>query len=112
MSFKSTVDRRGLTQQREHDDWVRRQAIELPQPTLLAPTIPDRINRLNPQERAELGQLIRSLKLRKIVRHTLARAFWDGEQRRQQADAEVRAARRFESHCAVYDRAEAFFIKG
>lgn len=95
---------------RVHLDWKRRQAIEMPLPTLLAPTIPQRINRLNPQERTELGRLIRSMKLRKIIRRTLAEAFWQGEERRAHAAALDHATRRFTRGVAdAYDRADSFF---
>lgn len=64
---------------RVRDEWKRRQAIQLPRPTLLAPTLPERIARLNPSERHDLSRLIRSMKLRKIIRRTLAEAFWNRE---------------------------------
>lgn len=64
---------------REHDEWKRRQAIQVPRPTLLQPTLPMRINRLNPVERHDLRVIIRSLKLRKIIRRTLAEAYHLGE---------------------------------
>lgn len=63
-------------------DWKRRQAIKPAPPRYIEPTLPERINRLSPSERHELGTLIRSLKLRKIIRRTLAEAFWDGEVRK------------------------------
>jgi hypothetical protein len=68
----------------EHLEWKRRQAIQPSAGTLLAPTLPERINRLNPSERHQLSTLIRSLKLRKIIRRTLAEAFWQGEERKAQ----------------------------
>lgn len=53
---------------------------KLPKPVgALEPTLPERINRLNPSERAQVANLIRSLKLRKIIRRTLAEAFWARE---------------------------------
>lgn len=64
---------------RVREDWKRRQAIQPSAGTLLAPTLPERINRLNPSERHQLGTLIKSMKLRKIIRRTLAEAFWQGE---------------------------------
>lgn len=57
--------------------WERRQAVQLPAPRYVEPTLPERINRLNPRERHEVKQLIRSMKLRKIIRRTLAEAFWN-----------------------------------
>lgn len=67
---------------KERAEWKRRQAIQPSVGTLLAPTLPERINRLNPSERHQLSTMIRSLKLRKIVKRTLAEAFWLGEQRK------------------------------
>lgn len=69
---------------RVREDWKRRQAIQPSAGTLLAPTLPERINRLSPSERHQLGTLIKSMKLRKIVRRTLAEAFWQGEERKAQ----------------------------
>jgi hypothetical protein len=66
-------------------DWKRRQAIQPSLGILLAPTLPERINRLNPQERHEVKQLIRNMKLRKIIRYTLAEAFHLGEVQKAQA---------------------------
>ncbi len=60
-------------------EWKRRQEIQTPQPRWLAPTLPERINRLRPSERHELQSMIRSIKLRKIIRRTLAEAFWARE---------------------------------
>lgn len=60
-------------------DWKRRQAIQPARPRYIEPTLPERINRLRPSERHELQTLIKSMKLRKIIRRTLAEAFWDGE---------------------------------
>jgi hypothetical protein len=65
--------------ERQRAEWKRRQAIQPSAGMLLAPTLPDRINRLRPSERHELQAIVRSLKLRKIVRRTLAEAFWLGE---------------------------------
>ncbi len=64
---------------REPSDWKRRQAIQPAAPRYIEPTLPERINRLRPSERHELASLIKRLKLRKIIRRTLAEAFWDGE---------------------------------
>ncbi len=64
---------------REHLDWKRRQALQPAAPRLIEPTLPERINRLRPSERHELGQLLRSMKLRKIIKRTLAEAFWEGQ---------------------------------
>jgi hypothetical protein len=61
------------------DDWKRRQAIRPAAPRYIEPTLPERINRLRPSERHELQTLIKSMKLRKIIRRMLAEAFWDGE---------------------------------
>lgn len=47
---------------------------------LLEPTLHQRINRLSPAERDEVSLLVRRLKLRKIIRRTLAEAFWRGQQ--------------------------------
>lgn len=60
-------------------DWKRRQAIQPSLGRLIAPTLPERINRLNPSERAQVSSLIKSMKLRKIVRRVLAEAFWERE---------------------------------
>lgn len=64
---------------KERAEWKRRQALQPSRGALLTPTLPERINRLNPSERHDLGCLIRSLKLRKIIRRTLAEAFWNRE---------------------------------
>jgi hypothetical protein len=64
---------------RTRSEWQRRQAIQPAPPRYIEPTLPDRIARLNPSERHELGRLIRSMKLRKIIRRTLAEAFWNRE---------------------------------
>ena len=68
--------RYGKTPSDDTPDWKRRQAIRTPAPRLLETTVPMRINRLNPQERHEVQSLIRSMKLRKIIRRTLAEAYW------------------------------------
>lgn len=68
--------------EKERADWKRRQAIQPSAGTWLTPTLPERINRLNPSERHQLSAMIRSMKLRKIVKRTLAEAFWQGEQRK------------------------------
>lgn len=49
------------------------------QATLLVPTLPTRINRLNPAERHEVTRIIRSMKLRKVIRRVLAEAHWNRE---------------------------------
>lgn len=55
----------------------------LPKPQgAIEPTLPERINRLNPSERHQLSSIIRSMKLRKIIKRTLAEAFWLGEERK------------------------------
>ena len=100
-----TTPKDALYKQRQEQDRDRQSTA-----TLLVPTLPTRINRLNPQERAEVKQIIRGLKLRKIVRRTLAEAFWAGEEQRERAErlrevAET-AIRRFDPE---YDRAETFF---
>lgn len=66
----------------EHAEWKRRQAIQPSAGTLLEQTLPERINRLNPSERHQLSTMLRGMKLRKIVRRTLAEAFWRGEQKK------------------------------
>lgn len=63
-------------------DWRRRQAIQPAPPRYIEPTLPERINRLNPRERAEVSSLLRGMKLRKIIKRTLAEAFWRGEQQK------------------------------
>lgn len=94
---------------REHSDWQRRQAIRPAPPRYIEPTLPERINRLNPSERHQLSSLIRSLKLRKIIRRTLAEAFWNG-QAQQIADAasvsmqKLRAAARSHELLTSYER--------
>lgn len=65
--------------EKERADWKRRQAIQPSAGTWLAPTLPERINRLNPSERHQLSSIIQSLKLRKIVRRVLVEAFWERE---------------------------------
>lgn len=70
------------SREKERADWKRRQAIQPSAGTWLTPTLPERINRLNPSERHQLSAMIRSMKLRKIVKRTLAEAFWQGEQRK------------------------------
>lgn len=64
------------------EDWKRRQAIQPSAGVWLAPTLPERINRLNPSERHQLSRMIRSLKLRKIIKRTLAEAFWQREEQK------------------------------
>lgn len=94
----------------EHSEWKRRQAIQPAAPRYIEPTLPERINRLNPSERHQLSSLIRSLKLRKIIRRTLAEAFWNG-QAQQIADAanvsmqKLRAAARSHESLTNYERA-------
>lgn len=80
--FADSLLRQQAARDLERADWKRRQAIQPPAPTWLAPTLPERINRLNPSERHQLSCLIRSMKLRKIIRRTLAEAFWAGETER------------------------------
>lgn len=65
--------------QREQLEWRRRQAIQPAAPRYIEPTLPERINRLRPSERHELSALLKSMKLRKIIRRTLAEAFWNGQ---------------------------------
>lgn len=67
---------------KERDEWKRRQAIQPSAGTWLSPTLPERINRLNPSERHQLSSIIRSMKLRKIIRRTLAEAFWQREEQK------------------------------
>lgn len=57
-------------------DWKRRQAVRPAPPRYIEPTLPERINRLNPVERREVQSLLRNMKLRKIVKRTLAEAYW------------------------------------
>jgi hypothetical protein len=47
--------------------------------TLLVPTLPTRIARLNPAERGEVQRIIKSMKLRKVIRRVLAEAHWERE---------------------------------
>jgi hypothetical protein len=89
-------------------DWKRRQAIRTPDPVLLEPTLPERINRLNPSERHQVQSLIRSMKLRKIVKRTLVEAFWAAETSRlQRADSmlQLRQAARTRESLTSYERA-------
>lgn len=95
----TTIDEQAKLTPRQLD-WMRRQAIKLPLPTLLVPTLPDRINRLNPQERAEIGRLIKSMKLRKIIRRTLAEAFWARE---SHEIAAAQADRRYGQALATFE---------
>lgn len=96
---------------RVREDWKRRQTIQPRAGTLLAPTLPERINRLNPSERHQLGTLIRSMKLRKIVRRTLAEAFWQGEARKDALSAQQGSMQRLRESVKAresltsYDRA-------
>lgn len=95
---------------RVREDWKRRQAIQPSAGTLLAPTLPERINRLNPSERHQLGTLIKSMKLRKIVRRTLAEAFWQGEERKalsnqQESMQKLRESVKARESLTSYDRA-------
>lgn len=88
----SAMTRELMTRQlAERAEWKRRQSIQPSHGTLLAPTLPERINRLNPSERHQLSSMIRSIKLRKIIKRTLAEAFWS-----RQAD-EIYAARMSDS---------------
>lgn len=50
------------------------------------PTLPMRLARMSAPERAELSRIVRALKLRKIIRRTLAEAFWAGETARLQRE--------------------------
>lgn len=98
------------SREKERADWKRRQAIQPSAGTWLAPTLPERINRLNPSERHQLSAMIRSMKLRKIVKRTLAEAFWAGEaQRMQDAASEsmrrLREAARSATSLQGYERA-------
>lgn len=78
---------------------------------VLQPTLPARINRLNPAEKHELQQIIRSLKLRKIIRRTLAEAYWLGEQqkhldlRTSDSMQRLQAAARTQESLQNYERA-------
>ena len=56
-------------------DWARRQLIPQPQPRYLQPSLQQRITRLNPRERHDLQQLVRSLKLRKAIHAVLVASF-------------------------------------
>ncbi len=91
-------------------EWRRRQAIQPAPPRYIEPTLPERINRLRPSERHELASLIKSMKLRKIIRRTLAEAFWNGEAQKI-ADAasdsmsKLRATVRAHESLASYERA-------
>ena len=73
---------------RTRSEWQRRQAIQPAPPRYIEPTLPERINRLRPSERHELASLIKSMKLRKIIRRTLAEAFWNGETAKIAASAD------------------------
>lgn len=83
----------------------------LPKPRgALEPTLPERINRLNPSERHTLRLIVRSLKLRKIIRRTLAEAFWAREAERARAGVSasmqrLRAAARSHESSTRYERA-------
>lgn len=90
-------------------EWKRRQAIQPSRGRYIEPTLPERINRLNPSERAQLSSLIRSLKLRKIIRRTLAEAVlgWRGAEaarRRERIDVEIASSVAF---CRVTDELRA-----
>lgn len=87
---------RASSHEREHAEWKRRQALQPSAGTWLSPTLPERINRLRPSERHEVQALIKSLKLRKIVRRTLAEAFWARET--QTAAQELYEDPRFYGH--------------
>ncbi len=91
-------------------EWKRRQAIQPAAPRYIEPTLPERINRLRPSERHELASLIKSLKLRKIIRRTLAEAFWNGEAQKIHDAAsasmlKLRATVRAHESLASYERA-------
>lgn len=98
----------------EHAEWKRRQAIQPSLGTWLTPTLPERIARLNPMERHDLGRLIRSMKLRKIIRRTLAEAFWAretqtiAEAQREGTMARLRAAVRQQESMQAYENALSF----
>lgn len=81
MSKNTTAMTQELTRRQlaEREDWRRRQAIQPAAPRYIEPTLPERINRLRPNERHELSQLLKSMKLRKIIKRTLAEAFWNGQ---------------------------------
>lgn len=73
----------------------------------LQPTLPERINRLNPQERHEIKRLIGSMKLRKIIRRTLAEAFWSRDQSTSMSDSmqKLRATVKAHESLQSYERA-------
>lgn len=83
----------------------------LPKPEgVVEPTLPERINRLSPSERYDLSRLIRSMKLRKIIRRTLAEAFWNREAdevvaARGGTMARLRAAVRTQESMRSYEQA-------
>lgn len=95
---------RGFASKREYKEALRR----LPQPVgAVSPTLPERINRLNPSERHDLQSLIRSMKLRKIVRRTLAEAFWAREEAQPALDSMQRLRQTVREHASSmsYERA-------
>lgn len=101
-----TLSAASLDRVRERIEWKRRQALQPSAGTLLAPTLPERINRLNPSERHQLSTMIRSLKLRKIVRRTLAEAFWAREERKtHDSMQELREKLRSHASLTSYERA-------
>lgn len=69
----------GSLRAKEREEWKRRQSLQPSAGVLLAPTLPERISRLSPSERHQISSMIRSMKLRKIIKRTLAEAFWDRE---------------------------------
>lgn len=69
----------GSSRAKQHAEWKRRQTLQPSAGVLLAPSLPERINRLSPSERHQISSMIRSMKLRKIIKRTLAEAFWDRE---------------------------------
>lgn len=93
-------------------EWKRRQALQPSHGTLLAPTLPERIARLSPSERHDLSRLIKSMKLRKIIRRTLAEAFWNRETDEIAASGtmqRLRAAVRSHESMTSYDSASTSF---
>lgn len=58
----------------EHNAWKRRQAIELPQPRKLEPTLVHKLHRMNPAERVEVRAILNALTLRKTIRAVLREA--------------------------------------
>lgn len=57
-----------------HADWKRRQALAVPTPRRMEPTLAHKMHRMNPAERSEVKRILNALTLRKTIRAVLREA--------------------------------------